>query len=221
MGERKIKGLLRCGAVVRLVARDLTPWLALQDAEGRITYVGMNYEEAALEDVDLVFAVTNDPVLNGRIAVDARRHRVWCNMATDPELGTFIVPSVFERGPLTVAVSTAGQSPALARLIREQLEDQFGPEWSLFLDLMGLLRRAIQAKGLESSENQRLFREVARLPLPEWIGKKRSAQIVKAVYHICSPCLTFDEVNQLWDEAWKNSSSSLQRCATVAAPLDT
>ena len=221
VGERKIRSLLFHGASIRLVSRDLTEWLHMRHREGNLDWVGATYDELFLRDADLVFAATSDEDLNRRIAADARKHKIWCNMATDPQLGTFIVPSIVRRGPLTIAISTTGQSPAVAKLIREKLEEQFGFEWVFSLELMGLLRSAIQSKKLSSHEKQSLFRKIAGLPLPDWICKNRWEQSVEAVREICHPWLSLDEINQLWNEAWKNSSSSLPHCATAAQPLDT
>jgi len=221
VGERKIRRLMNCGASVRLVSRDCTPWIREQCRAGRITPVGVEYHSDRLTGVDLVFAATSDPGLNRRIAADAREKRIWCNMATDPELGSFILPSIFERGPVTVAVSTAGMSPAAAKLIREKLERGFGPGLTLSLQFMRLLRSAILAQGLDPRENQRIFREVAALPLEEWFDGNQRDEAVIETQAICAQWLGFTELNQLWDEAWKSSSSSSQHCATAVEPSDT
>jgi len=203
VGERKIKGLLRAGATVRVVARDLTPWLEAQRGDGRISLIGASYQAGHLDGAELVFATTDDPELNRRIAAEARDRGLWCNMATDPALGSFVVPSVVRRGPLSIAVSTAGLSPAVAKLIREKLEEQFGPEWVGYLQFMGLLRTGIQSKGLDSSQNQALFRRIAGLPLTEWIKSARKDQAIEALREICHPWLSPDELNRFWNEIWK------------------
>jgi precorrin-2 dehydrogenase/sirohydrochlorin ferrochelatase len=204
VGERKVKGLIRSQATVRLVAQDLTPWLEAEcNEESHVTFLGKSYRESHLDEADLVFAATSDPVLNRKIASDARVRGLWCNMATDPEVGSFIVPSVVERGPLTIAISTAGLSPAVAKLVREKLDEQFGADWIAYLELMGRLRTEIQSKGLDSSENQDLFRKIARLPLREWIESGRKDMALGAIHDICQPWLGPDELNRIWDEIWK------------------
>ena len=203
VGERKIRGLLRSQVTVRLVARDITPWLEARWKEGSIALLGKNYQVSHLDGADLVFAATSDPDLNRKIAADARSRGLWCNMATDPEMGSFIVPSVVERGPLTIAVSTAGLSPAVAKLIREKLEEEFGPEWTAYLELMGRLRAEIQSKGLDSTENQELFRRISRLPLREWMKSSQKNLALGAIQEICEPWLSRDELSRFWDEIWK------------------
>jgi len=201
VGERKIKGLLEHGASVRLVARDLTPWLKVQKANGDLTFIGESYEESYLNHVDLIFAVTSDVHLNRLIAEDARKRRLWCNMATEPELGSFILPAIFQQGPLSVAVSTSGLSPAFARRIRDEIRKSFGPEWTSTLTMLGRLRTIIQSKGLPSSENQQLFNKIADLPLTDWIGEKKRDTLLQALYEICQPRLTIEELEQIMGKA--------------------
>jgi precorrin-2 dehydrogenase/sirohydrochlorin ferrochelatase len=163
---------------------------------------------------DLVFATTSDSALNRRVAADAYARNIWCNMASEPRLGSFILPSIVERGPLSIAISTAGLSPALAKMIREKLESEFGPEWGFLLLFMGRLREMIQAKDLRSADNQRLYREIAHLPLAAWISGNRKELAVEAIANICRPVLGADELERVWDELWKAFSLSSSQSAT-------
>ncbi|MFP5214060.1 MAG: bifunctional precorrin-2 dehydrogenase/sirohydrochlorin ferrochelatase [Acidobacteriota bacterium] len=208
VGERKVMGLLRCGAVVRVVARELTEQLSELGREGRIEWVARDYREDLLDGVRLVFAATSDEGLNRTVGEDALRRSVPCNMATEPENGSFIVPSVFERGPLTIAIGTGGLSPAVSKLIRQRLEGMFGDEWGVFLTLMGILRAAVQSRGLGTDANQRLFRSAANLPIPEWIEEGRPDRVVDAMHDLCRAWFGRDEISQMWDDAWKAYSSS-------------
>jgi len=206
VGERKIRKLLEHGATVRLVARELSGQLQDQVASGHINLLGPVYEDRFLDQADLVFAATSDPELNRRIAEQAARRGLWCNMATDPQLGSLVVPASFERGPLTIAVSTSGMSPAAAATIRGILERQFGGAWSLYLTLLGELRTAIKVKAPEHSDHQELFRALATLPLLEWIeaGREREARL--ALGELCGAWLCPAEIQQIWDQAWKSCS---------------
>jgi precorrin-2 dehydrogenase / sirohydrochlorin ferrochelatase len=206
VGERKIRGLLQCGAAIRLVAEDLTPWLQTQCHEGRVLLVGRAYTKGCLDDVDLVFAATSDFALNRLIAADAQNCRLWCNMGTEPEAGAFIVPSILRRGPLTIAISTSGASPAVAVRIRQKLEHEFGTEWIVLLKLMALLRTTIQSKGLTSAQNQEIYRNIAGLPLLEWIQNGQETRALQTISESCHPGVSFNELKQIWDEAWKQSS---------------
>jgi len=206
VAERKIRGIIQSGGSVRLVAEKLTPWLQAQHDEGTIQLLGPDYSRDQLQEVDLVFAATSDFALNRMIAEDADRCRLWCNMATEPDLGSFIVPSLLRRGPLTIAVSTSGTSPAMAVRIREQLEHEFGPEWMVLLELMARLRASIQAKGLATAQNQDIYRKLADLPLLEWIREEDTMALLEALAEVCHPWLGLMELTQIWNEAWKHSS---------------
>ncbi|MGV8073668.1 MAG: bifunctional precorrin-2 dehydrogenase/sirohydrochlorin ferrochelatase [Syntrophobacteraceae bacterium] len=203
VAERKIRTLLGCGALVRIVALKLTEWLEVQCREKRVTLIARAYEEACMDGADIVFAATNNAELNRSVSEAARKRKLWCNMASDPELGTFIVPSTYHQWPLTIAVSTAGASPLVTRLIREKLEQQFGREWIIFIKLMETLRDVIREKRSESSESDRLFRKIAALPIPEWIGSQEYQRTIEAIHEICQPIISMEEMNRLWDEAWK------------------
>lgn len=148
VGERKVGTLLKYGAVIRLVARELSARLEEKRAEKLIVWVATRYERSHLNGVSLVFAATDDLDLNRAIAADARELGVWCNMATEPELGSFIVPSVFERGALNIAISTSGLSPAAAKLLRKKLELEMGAEWDFFVRLLGELREIFKSRGV-------------------------------------------------------------------------
>lgn len=206
VGERKVRGLLQYGGVIRLIAEDLSPWLQVQCAEGTVQLVGKTYTKGYLDGVDLVFAATNDLCLNRRVAEDARKSGLWCNMATEPEEGSFIVPSIVRKGPLTIAISTGGASPAVAVRIKQKLAHEFGAEWVVLLNLMALLRTTIQSKGLHSTQNQGIYRRIARLPLLEWIQNGEETATLHAILEICRPWVTFMELKQIWDEAWTQSS---------------
>lgn len=208
VAERKVRGILPCGARVRLVGRERSDWLRARCEDGTIAFAGETYEAEALTGADLVFAATSDAALNLRVARDARERGIWCNMASDPEAGSFIVPSVVNRGPLAIAISTTGLSPAVSKRIREEMELRFGSGWAFFLTLLGLIRKAVQARGLESAANQRIFRALAALRVPEWAEAGRKAEALAALEAGCESLIDTDELNAFWEEAWKSSFSS-------------
>lgn len=214
VGERKIRGLLRCGADIRLVARQRTPWLENACSNGDVRFVGEEYSKAQLIGIVLVFAATSDPELNRRIRDDALEFGVWCNMATDPELGSFIVPSLVERGPLSIAISTAGLSPAIAKSLRLRLENEFGAEWDFFIQLLGALRKSIISAKAEEDDSRRVFNALAALPLPEWLKRGEGEKAFLRVSETCGPLLKPEELQSIWDRLWKPFFSSLQRSAT-------
>jgi precorrin-2 dehydrogenase len=200
VAERKIRTMLPYGPSIRVVSRTLTTWLQEQCKQELIAHAGTHYHQRHLEGVHLVFAATDNPALNMQVATDAKERRTWCNMATDPQLGSMVVPAIVEQGPLTIAISTAGLSPSAARHIRQVLEQQFGPEWTPYLLLLGSIRTAIQRKNLGTDENQRMFREIVQLPLLQWLREGRQEAALEALNRLCQPWLTDTEIAAIWKE---------------------
>ncbi|MEW6266379.1 MAG: bifunctional precorrin-2 dehydrogenase/sirohydrochlorin ferrochelatase [Thermodesulfobacteriota bacterium] len=166
VGRRKVESLLACGAAVTLVSRDLTPDLDRLVAEGQVERLGAEFESSHLNGAALVFAATDDPGLNARVSAEARSRGLWVNVADQPNLCTFIVPASVRRGNLTISVSTAGRSPALAARIRARIENEFGEEYGRFLEILGRLRPMIKAAGRSSDENKIVFQRLVDSGLP-------------------------------------------------------
>jgi len=122
VAERKTAALLSAGAKVRVGAPSLTPALVQQTEEGKIEHLAGSFQPAWLDDVWLVIAATDDHELNALIAENAEERRILANVVDAPALSRFQVPAMVDRAPLTVAVSTGGAAPVIARRVRETLE---------------------------------------------------------------------------------------------------
>ena len=118
VASRKVELLCRAGARVRVVSPALAPTLARLAADGVIQHVARAFEDGDTAGAALVVAGTSDPATNRRVAAEAKAANLPVNVVDDPDEGTFIVPSVIDRSPVVVAVSSGGASPVLARLIR-------------------------------------------------------------------------------------------------------
>jgi precorrin-2 dehydrogenase/sirohydrochlorin ferrochelatase len=154
--------------------RDDANGYAANDAgSGRIGWIEAPYEDRFLEGAFLAIGATDRTDVNRRMYEDARRRGILVNVVDVPACCDFIVPSVVRRGDLTVAVSTGGRSPALAKKIREDLETRYGPEYSDFLRIMGKIREKIVGSGKGSESNRRVFEEILRSPLLECIREGR------------------------------------------------
>ncbi len=120
VGLEKAKGLLDCGAVVTVVAPEIDPDLQLLPVRWR----QKRYETSDLHGAFVVVAATPDRAVNRRVFEDAEARSLLCNVVDDPELCSFILPAVHRRDPITLAVSTGGASPALAKRLRDELGAQ-------------------------------------------------------------------------------------------------
>ena len=173
VAERKVERLLACGARVEVVGKSLSPLLAAWNGEEKVVRRDADYEDSCLVGAFLVIGATDDEAVNGRIARDARALGIPVNIVDDPALCDFILPSIVGRGDLTIAVSTDGRSPALAKKIRKELEALYGPEYAILLEILGELRRNVIAGGRPSDENRVCFEAVISSEILDHIRAKR------------------------------------------------
>jgi len=160
VAERKVASLLEAGARVTVVSPELTPALAALAETHEILHHPRCYRRGDLAGAVLAYAATADEALHEEIAIEAAEARVLLNVVDRPRLCTFIVPSVLRRGPVAVAISTGGASPALARRLRQDLEPAVGPEYAVAAAILGRVRVRVAASAGEESERARLFRSL-------------------------------------------------------------
>jgi precorrin-2 dehydrogenase/sirohydrochlorin ferrochelatase len=141
----KVQGLLAVDAVVTVVAPHVLDEL---DALDGVTVVRRPYEAGDLAGRRLVITATDDPAVNHRVFVDGEAAGVWVNSADDPANCTFTLPAVVRRGPITLAVSTGGHSPALSSWLRDRLAEEVGPEYEVLLQLLAERREALRSGGV-------------------------------------------------------------------------
>ena len=148
VAERKMDGLLTADARVTVVSPSLTPALLTLAAEARLHWRPREYVTGDAAGFALVMVATSDASVSEAIAAECRARGVWINCADDPGRCDFILPAVFRRGALTVAVSTGGVSPTMARLVREELEARLPDDVALLTDVMGDVRRSLREGGI-------------------------------------------------------------------------
>ncbi len=139
VGLEKVEGLLACDGQVTLVSPSAIPGLEDLAAEGSITWDRRAYRAEDLEGAFMAIAATGDTDINVRVYEDAERRAMLVNVVDVPPLCNFILPAVFRSGPLAVAISTAGASPALAKRIKRQIAEEYGEPYAV---LAGLLNEA-------------------------------------------------------------------------------
>ena len=173
VAERKVTRLLACGAVVEVVARSLTPALAVLSRDGKIIHHDAEYAEDCLRGAFFVIGATDDAAVNERISRDAREQGILVNIVDDPGRCDAILPALCERGDLAIAVSTGGRSPALAKKLRTELEEAYGPEYGTLVEILGELRERVIARGGPAAENRKLFEAVVASDILEQIRAGR------------------------------------------------
>lgn len=166
VAERKAVTLLNAGAVVHIVSPLLrSEKLQRLESEKTLRWTKRKYQSDDLIGAFMVHAATDDSELNLQIAEDADRLGVLVNVASNGEAGTFINPTVLRRGRLTLAVSTSGAGPMAAREIRDELEDQFGPEYEDYLDFLYKMRSIIREEVKSADARRRLLHKAYRMDM--------------------------------------------------------
>jgi len=194
VAERKIRSLLRSGAEVKVVSPEITRRLVRLREKGRIRHQSRSFRLGDLQGAVLAFAATDDRETNKRVFDQASRQKIPVNVVDDPPLCSFIVPSVVERGDLLVAISTSGKSPALARLLRQHLQQEIGPEYRFFVKLLGTIRKRIMALGLRTNEKQKIFRQIAHPEILTLIRQKNFQRLEKRLKALLGPGLSWKEL---------------------------
>ncbi len=143
VAARKVAALVDSGALVSVVAPDVCDEIKAMGVEVH----ERRYEEGDLASAWLAIAATDEPDVNRSVHADGTASRVWVNSADDPEFCAFTLPAVARCGPVTVAVSTGGHSPALAGWIRDQVAGTLGPEVGALAEMLSAERERIQESG--------------------------------------------------------------------------
>ena len=144
---RKVKVLLEHGASVEVISPDLCPELRHLGKEGTVQILSREYVQGDLEGALIAMAVTDQREANTKVAEEARERGILVNVADDLQHSDFILPSYLCRGDITIAVSTGGKSPALARRIRTKLEQDFGAEYASLVLLVAEVRSELKQRG--------------------------------------------------------------------------
>jgi siroheme synthase-like protein len=148
VAARKVASLLEAGAEVTVISPDAADAIQRWSKEKAVEIIARRYQPGDLAEFEIAFVATDDGDVNAQVFQEARKLGVWVNAADDATHCDFILPSVLRRGDLTVAVSTSGTSPALARTIREELELYFTDEYTLLVNLAAEVRDELRARAI-------------------------------------------------------------------------
>lgn len=175
---RKIERCLRCRAAVVVIAPALCAALAALAREGRIEHLSRSYRQGDLVGAVLVYAATDQHAVNVAVSREAVALGVPVNVVDAPELCTFISPSIIERPPMQVAISSSGASPVLARLLRARLESFIPAAYGELATLMRRARTAVAAAFVDGRARRRFWEQVLQGPVAELMfgGRAREAE---------------------------------------------
>jgi precorrin-2 dehydrogenase/sirohydrochlorin ferrochelatase len=164
VAERKILALLKAGANITVISPEITKRIAREKPRGSLKHIPRQYRKGDVKNTFLVIAATDSEEINKKVSEEAP---CLVNVVDTPSLCNFIVPSVIQRGLLTIAISTGGVSPALSKSIRKELEKLYGPELAEYLRLLQKIR-------------ERAMREISdKRKRTEFLKSLVSAKVIK------------------------------------------
>jgi uroporphyrin-III C-methyltransferase/precorrin-2 dehydrogenase/sirohydrochlorin ferrochelatase len=177
---RKTHLLLSAGAQVTVIAPDITPQLAQWVSEARITHHARAFTAADLKQCRLAMAATNDKAVNTQVSVWAQQQGIPVNVADQPQLCNFIMPSIIDRSPVQIAVSTGGASPVLARLLRARLETLVPATYGQLADFVARFRDKVKQQ-LAFNERRGFWETVLQGPIAEMLLSGHTQAATKAL----------------------------------------
>lgn len=178
VAARKVEALLACKAEVVVVAPEVGEALQALAEAGQVRVHRRLFRPSDLAGCRLAIAATDRPEVNRAVAEEARKRGVWVNVVDEPALCDFAAPAVVRRGPVVVAVSTGGASPALAAALRRQLEEAVGPAYGVLAERLRALRPWVQQR-LPKPEDRRAFWQAALAPeVLRWAQEGRVDEIL-------------------------------------------
>ena len=178
VAERRVTGLIACGAEPLIVSPELTQRLQGWCEEGKLRHRRRRYRSGDLAGASLAIAATSDPQVNERVAAEAEACGILVNVATSPHQGHFQIPATARSGRLLVSVSTGGTNPGLAAHLRDELASSWTADYALLLEITTPLRAHLRS--LSNRLRSRFWREIAD---PECLAGLRLLPVEAAREH--------------------------------------
>jgi len=171
VAERKVESLLMAGASVTVISPRVTKKLRELAEKGAIRLIkrGFRHGDLSAEDPFVVVGASGSYRVNSEVFEESKKLKTLINVVDDPELCNFIVPSVIERGPLVVAISTSGKAPGLAKKLRVDLERHIGEEYGAFTEIVGAVRKKLLKNGANHDKKERVIKALVDSPIPAWL----------------------------------------------------
>lgn len=175
---RKVTMLLKAGADVAVLSPALDDALAELERQQRIRHIRDNFREDLLEGSFLVIAATNDHAVNAAVAEGCKRRSIPVNVVDAPELCTFIMPSIVDRSPVVIAVSSGGVAPVLARLVRARIETLIPAAYGRLAGLAAEFRERVKQRFSTTQQRRIFWEDVFQGPIAEQVmsGQETAAR---------------------------------------------
>lgn len=182
VGRRKVTGLLAAGARVRLISREPVPPACWTQP---ITLHQRPFHPMDLDGAVLAFAATGIAEVDQAVLEAARERGIPANLAADPANGDFTLPAVLRHGDLLIAVATAGQAPALAKVVRDRIAASLGPEWGLIVEIAARLRMKNLTTSQENVYGYKVLADLIDNGLAELLAGRNTKEINHLLTRVC------------------------------------
>ena len=204
IAQGKIGALLQAGCQITVISPDVTPGIRQAAQRGDVAWLERTYQRGDLEGAFIGVAATNVWHVNREIFEEAEELGVLLNVVDDPDLCSFIAPSIVKREPVTMAISTGGASPALARKLRETLANAEALEWADLADVLAQARRIIKEKRVVIDPER--WQCCITRELLEMVQKGRSEEALETL------------LSQLQNPGTAGMCADLAKCNTRSCP---
>ena len=176
IAQRKATALLRCGARITVISPTVTRRLQRDAQRGALRHLPRRFRPADLRGAWLVYAATNDQRVNELVYQTATRQRIFTNVVDQKPLCSFIAPAIFRRGRLTMAISTGGASPTVAKRLKRELDSTIGSSYSQMLRLLAGLRGIAKRRLPSYQDRKRYFDALLDSPAFRLVREGRMAE---------------------------------------------
>ncbi|WP_392558528.1 siroheme synthase CysG [Orbus mooreae] len=160
IAERKARLLLDAGAKLTVNSPTFTPQFQAWAEQKQLTLTYSNFDPNLVIDKWLIIAATDNDDVNYQVSLEAEKHQIFCNIVDSPKDASFIMPSIIDRSPIIVAVSSAGKAPVLARLLREKLEGILPQHLGKLANYAGYLRQKVKTVYGSLTERRRFWEKL-------------------------------------------------------------
>lgn len=184
IAARKVRQLRKAEATVTVIAPEICKELQELAESKEINYISEKFSEEILNDKMLVIAATNDQEVNRKISELAKAKNIPVNVVDNPDLCSFIMPSIVDRDPVQIAISTGGASPVLARLLRARLETLIPASYGRLAQLMARFRGHVKQRYPKMQERRRFWEHILQGPVAEMIYAGQDSEALDALEKI-------------------------------------
>jgi siroheme synthase-like protein len=183
---RKAETMMKYGARVTVVSPEFTDEIEQWAKDGKLQLRRKRYDAADLDGANIVIASTDEQTVNETIAADCRARRIPVNVVDVTPLCEFIVPAIVDKGSVHIAISTEGKSPALARTLKEELQQSIGPEYAEVNDVLGSLREGAKSVLPTDVDRKRFFDGILARGILAMLREGKRREAYQAIADACA-----------------------------------